>query len=95
MAFFGQDDSRGNDHFTNESSVHKIFFVAESPSPIYKKVEQTLCFQLERSLHRKYSMCSTTASTLTTAYILAPTEIWGPGFYTEVWGPWVTRYIFK
>ena len=27
--------------------------------------------------------------------ILAPSEIWGPGFYIEVWGPWVTRYVFK
>ena len=32
MAFFGQDDSRGSDHFTKEFSVHKIFFVAETPS---------------------------------------------------------------
>ena len=51
MAFFGQDDSLGSDHFTKEFSVYKIFFVAKTPSPMYKKVKQTLWFQLERSLH--------------------------------------------
>ena len=55
MAFFGQDDSRGSDHFTKEFSVHKICFVAETQSRMYKKkVKQTLWFQLERNLHHRF-----------------------------------------
>ena len=46
MAFFGQDDSRGSDHFTKEFSAHKIFFVAETPSRMYKKVKQQCGFSL-------------------------------------------------
>ena len=54
MAFFGHDDSRGSDHFPKEFSVHKIFFVTETPSRMYKKVKQTLWFQLEGSLHHRF-----------------------------------------
>ena len=46
MAFFGQDDSRGSDHFTKEFSVHKICFVAETQSRMYKKVKKRCGFSL-------------------------------------------------
>ena len=51
--------------------------------------------KLTETLFIIHTYVHTYIHTYTHTYILAPTEMWGPGFYTEVWGPWVTRYIFK